>query len=538
MKAWERYCQGVTEGSIIVGDHVKKAVNRFLDMLEDERFEFRVNAVERVIAFFSILKHFKGKHSGKPFLLEDWQAFIIAGIYGLYYKDSGERVITSVYIEMARKQGKTAFASGLCLYHEIADGEAGAEVYLAANSRDQAKIAFKFASQFAKKMDPKSQILKIYRDYIDLELNASTLKVLAADSSKLDGPDPSMYLLDEYHAAKDSSLKDVLQSGQGTRENPMSIVITTAGFDKLGPCYQYRAMCVDILNGIKKDERLFAIIYSLDEDDDWKDERVWIKSNPNLNVTVKSSYIKSQITKAINSPIDEVGVRTKTINQWCDSMEVWIPDDHIIRSMEDVDLSLFGKDTECYAGVDLSSTSDLTALTLMFLYNSKYYFKTFYYLPKEALSTKKYKSLYSDWQRNGYLIETPGNVVDYDYILNDIMKLDQKLYILKIGYDSWNATQFVINATNAGLPMEPVSQSIGNFNRPTKELERIIMSGNAVIDKNPITRFCFKNVTMKFDSSGNAKPNKENNDKKIDGVISKIEALGVYLLTPKYSNTL
>lgn len=538
MKAWERYCQGVTEGSIIVGDHVKKAVNRFLDMLEDERFEFRVNAVERVIAFFSILKHFKGKHSGKPFLLEDWQAFIIAGIYGLYYKDSGERVITSVYIEMARKQGKTAFASGLCLYHEIADGEAGAEVYLAANSRDQAKIAFKFASQFAKKMDPKSQILKIYRDYIDLELNASTLKVLAADSSKLDGPDPSMYLLDEYHAAKDSSLKDVLQSGQGTRENPMSIVITTAGFDKLGPCYQYRAMCVDILNGIKEDERLFAIIYSLDEDDDWKDERVWIKSNPNLNVTVKSSYIKSQITKAINSPIDEVGVRTKTINQWCDSMEVWIPDDHIIRSMEDVDLSLFGKDTECYAGVDLSSTSDLTALTLMFLYNSKYYFKTFYYLPKEALSTKKYKSLYSDWQRNGYLIETPGNVVDYDYILNDIMKLDQKLYILKIGYDSWNATQFVINATNAGLPMEPVSQSIGNFNRPTKELERIIMSGNAVIDKNPITRFCFKNVTMKFDSSGNAKPNKENNDKKIDGVISKIEALGVYLLTPKYSNTL
>lgn len=538
MKAWERYCQGVTEGSIIVGDHVKKAVNRFLDMLEDERFEFRVNAVERVIAFFSILKHFKGKHSGKPFLLEDWQAFIIAGIYGLYYKDSGERVITSVYIEMARKQGKTAFASGLCLYHEIADGEAGAEVYLAANSRDQAKIAFKFASQFAKKMDPKSQILKIYRDYIDLELNASTLKVLAADSSKLDGPDPSMYLLDEYHAAKDSSLKDVLQSGQGTRENPMSIVITTAGFDKLGPCYQYRTMCVDILNGIKEDERLFAIIYSLDEDDDWKDECVWVKSNPNLNVTVKSSYIKSQITKAVNSPIDEVGVRTKTINQWCDSMEVWIPDDHIIKSMKDVDLSLFGKDTECYAGVDLSSTSDLTALTLMFLYNSKYYFKTFYYLPEEALSTKKYKSLYSDWVRNGYLIITPGNVVDYDYILNDIMKLDQKLYILKIGYDSWNATQFVINATNAGLPMEPVSQSIGNFNRPTKELERIIMSGNAVIDKNPITRFCFKNVTMKFDSSGNAKPNKENNDKKIDGVISKIEALGVYLLTPQYSNTL
>jgi phage terminase large subunit-like protein len=538
MTGWERYCQGVTDGNIVVCDLVRRAVLRFLDMLEDERLEFKTQKVERVIAFFSILRHFKGKHSGKPFLLEDWQMFIIAAIYGFYYTGTNERVVTSVYIEMARKQGKTAFAAGLCLYHEIADGEAGAEVYLAANSREQAKIAFKFCSQFAKKMDPKGQILQIYRDYIDLNANVSTLKVLAADSSKLDGPDPSMYLLDEYHAAKDSSLKDVLQSGQGTRESPMSMIITTAGFDKLGPCFQYREMCVDVLNGIKDDERLFTIIYSLDEKDDWKDERVWIKSNPNLEVTVKMAYIRSQVKKAVNSPIDEVGVRTKTINQWCDSMEVWIPDHHIIKCTGDVDINIFGKETECYVGIDLSSTSDLTALSLMFPYNGKFYFKTFYYLPEEALSTKKYKEMYGDWARNKYLIITPGNVVDYDYILNDLVDLDSKLYILKIGYDAWNSTQFVINATNRGLPMEPISQSIGNFNRPTKELERVIMSGNAVIDNNPINRFCFKNVTMKFDSSGNAKPNKENNDKKIDGVIADIEALGVYLLTPQYSNSL
>lgn len=538
MTGWERYCQGVTDGNIVVCDLVRRAVLRFLDMLEDERLEFKTKKVERVIAFFSILRHFKGKHSGKPFLLEDWQMFIIAAIYGFYYTGTNERVVTSVYIEMARKQGKTAFAAGLCLYHEIADGEAGAEVYLAANSREQAKIAFKFCSQFAKKMDPKGQILQIYRDYIDLNANVSTLKVLAADSSKLDGPDPSMYLLDEYHAAKDSSLKDVLQSGQGTRESPMSMIITTAGFDKLGPCFQYREMCVDVLNGIKDDERLFTIIYSLDEKDDWKDERVWIKSNPNLEVTVKMAYIRSQVKKAVNSPIDEVGVRTKTINQWCDSMEVWIPDHHIIKCTGDVDINIFGKETECYVGIDLSSTSDLTALSLMFPYNGKFYFKTFYYLPEEALSTKKYKEMYGDWARNKYLIITPGNVVDYDYILNDLVDLDSKLYILKIGYDAWNSTQFVINATNRGLPMEPISQSIGNFNRPTKELERVIMSGNAVIDNNPINRFCFKNVTMKFDSSGNAKPNKENNDKKIDGVIADIEALGVYLLTPQYSNSL
>lgn len=538
MKPWEQYANDVIDGNILVGQYVKQAVGRFLAMSNNDRFEFRPSKVDKVISFFRILRHFKGKHNDKPFVLENWQSFIIAAIYGFYYKGTNERVITSVYIEMARKQGKTALAAGLCLYHEIADGEAGAEVYLAANSRDQAKIAFKFCSQFAKKIDPKSQILTIYRDYINLSANASTLKVLAADSSKLDGPDPSAYLLDEYHAAKDSSLKDVLQSGQGTRENPMSIIITTAGFDKMGPCYQYRAACVDVLAGIKEDEKQFAIIYSLDEEDDWKDEAVWRKSNPNLDVTVKMSYIRDQVQKARNSPIEEVGVRTKTLNQWCDSMEVWIPDDYIIKYSRNIDISAFNDNISCYAGVDLSSTSDLTALTLMFIHECKYYFKTIYYLPEEALTTKKNKELYGRWASQGFIRITPGNVVDYDYILNDLKELDAQFFIQKVGYDSWNATQFVINATDAGLPMEPVSQSIGNFNRPTKELERSILSGNAIIDDNPITRFCFKNVTLKFDSSGNAKPSKENNDKKIDGVIAMIEAIGVYLLTPQYSNTI
>jgi phage terminase large subunit-like protein len=174
----------------------------------------------------------------------------------------------------------------------------------------------------------------------------------------------------------------------------------------------------------------------------------------------------------------------------------------------------------------------------MFPVDGKFYFKTKYYLPEEALQVKKNKEMYSEWVRNKHLTITPGNVVDYDYILNDIMEVDKSIYIYKIGYDSWNATQFVINATDKGLPMEPVSQSIGNFNRPTKELERIILSGNAVIDNNPITRFCFRNVSLKYDYNGNAKPSKENNDKKIDGVISMIEALGVYLLSPQYSNSI
>ena len=223
---------------------------------------------------------------------------------------------------------------------------------------------------------------------------------------------------------------------------------------------------------------------------------------------------------------------------WCDSSDVWIPDDYILACSRKVDLADFTTNDDCFAGIDLSSTSDLTCVSFMIPKDGKLYFKTLYYLPEEALETKKNKEQYSEWVRLGFLKLTPGNVVDYDYILDDILSVDKRLYIVKVGYDSWNATQFVINATDKGLPMEPVSQSIGNFNRPTKEMERVILSGNVVIDNNPITRFCFRNVVMKLDHNGNTKPSKEYRDKKIDGVISMIEAMGVCLMTPQYSNSI
>ena len=247
MYEWDEYAKGVLAGELLSCVYVKNAVMRYENMRKDSRFEFRPKEVSRIIAFFAILKHFAGKHAGKPFKLELWQQFIIAAVYGFYWRGKSESVVTSVYIEMARKQGKTAFAAGLSLFHEIADGEAAAEVYLAANSREQAKIAYTMCKNFAKTIDRKEQLLRIYRDSITFEKTLSILKVVAADATKLDGPNPSMFLLDEYHAAKDTSLKDVLQSGQGMRENPMQIIITTAGFDKLGPCYQMRTVCTEIL---------------------------------------------------------------------------------------------------------------------------------------------------------------------------------------------------------------------------------------------------------------------------------------------------
>lgn len=536
-KKYIQYAEDVLSEKIVTGNYIKLAAARFFRLMSDERYEFREDKVEQVCEFISIIHHYTGKHAGKPFILEAWQEWIVASMYGFYLKGTNERLVQSAYIEMARKQGKSAFASALCLYHLIADGEMNAEVYMAANSKDQAKVSFNMASNFSKMLDPGKEFLDPYRDTIKYERTLSFLKVLAADSSKLDGPNASMYLIDEYHAAKNSGVKDVLQSSQGMRENPMAVIITTAGFDRLGVCYQYREMCTEVVSGLKEDDTLFIAIYCLDKEDDWKDEAVWVKSNPNLGVTVQPKYIKTQVKKAINTPSDEVGIKTKNLNIWCDAEKIWIKDDYILAASANVNLEDYSG-LDCFIGVDLSSTSDLTAFSVMIPTTEKMVWKTFYFLPEAALTEKRFKELYGEWARQGALCITPGNVVDYDFILNKIMEIGQILNIVTIGYDSWNATQFVINCTEKGLPMEPYSQSIGNFNKPTKELERLLLSGVAVIDNNIINRHCFRNVVMARDKNGNTKPSKQFEEKKIDGVIAMIEALGVYLMCPRYDNVI
>lgn len=536
-KKYIQYAEDVLSGKIVTGHYIKLAAERFFRLMYDGRYEFREDKVEQVCEFISIIHHYTGKHAGKPFVLEAWQEWIVASMYGFYLRGTNERLVQSAYIEMARKQGKSAFASALCLYHLIADGEMNAEVYMAANSKDQAKVSFNMASNFSKMLDPRKEFLDPYRDTIKYERTLSFLKVLAADSSKLDGPNASMYLIDEYHAAKNSGVKDVLQSSQGMRENPMAVIITTAGFDRLGVCYQYREMCTEVVSGLKEDDTLFIAIYCLDKEDDWKDEAVWVKSNPNLGVTVQTKYLKTQVRKAINTPSDEVGIKTKNLNIWCDAEKTWIKDDYILSASANVNLEEYNG-LDCFIGVDLSSTSDLTSFSVMIPTTEKMVWKTFYFLPEAALTEKRFKELYGEWARQGALCITPGNVVDYDFILNKIMEIGQILNIVTIGYDSWNATQFVINCTEKGLPMEPYSQSIGNFNKPTKELERLLLSGVAVIDNNIITRHCFRNVVMARDKNGNTKPSKQYEEKKIDGVIAMIEALGVYLMCPRYDNVI
>ena len=522
------YARAVAEGDAVAGEPARLACRRFLSDLSRPDLDFKADKVARALRFIALLKHFRGNARGKPFLLEPWQQFIVANIVGFYWRADGSRRFTSSYIEVSRKNGKTALAAALCMYFLVADGEAGAEVDLAANSKEQAKVAYAFCKTFAKQLDTKGRLLRVYRDNIAVDSTASTLKVFAADDSKLDGFNASFGLIDEYHAAKSSAVRDVIKSSMGQRANPHLCTITTAGFDRTSPCYQLRTTAMEVLNGLKKDDAFFAIVYALDEGDDWTDPAVWVKATPNLGVTVYPKYVAEQVTSAKNNPSEEVGVKTKTLNVWCDAENVWIPDAYIMRQSAPLDVEQW-RGKPAYIGVDLSAVSDLTAVAMMVEEGEMMCYKVWYYLPESCLTDKYNRELYREWARRGWLHITSGNVVDYDYITADLLRLNRIVRVMGIAYDKWNATQWAIDATERGLPLQEYSQALGNFNKPTKELERSILSGKALIDNNPITRWNFANVALKVDHNDNAKPAKKQIPQKIDGVIAMIEALGLYL---------
>lgn len=517
-------------GSIPTGIHVKNAVTRYLSDL-DKGWNFDEEAVTKVIKYVYKLKHFTGKHAGKHFVLQPWQVFIIANLYGFYNPD-GSRRFQTAYLEMARKQGKTALVAAISLYSLIADGEAAAEVLLAANSKDQAKIAFNLVHGFARGLDPDEKKIRRYRDDIILRNAPGFIKCIASDSDKLDGYNSSVGIVDEFHSAPDTKVRDVIRSSQAMRENPLLITITTAGFDKSLPCFELRTVCTEILAGVKEDDSFFGVIYSLDETDDWRNPDTWVKANPNIDITVNRDFIAKQVQQAINSPGDEVGVKTKNLNLWCDSQTTWIPDEYVIKASKRLDFDdFYGEDV--YIGVDLASNVDLTAVAYLFVKDDKYNFFIDYYIPKETLKVRNLhadKEMYKEWVNSRFLKVTAGNVTDYDYITRDILDVDKTNRIVKIYYDKYNSTQWAIQCTDERLPLEPFSQTIGNFNGPTREFERLILSGHINIDDSPVTRYCLRNVELRYDFNGNAKPNKALEKKKIDGVIASLQALAAYMI--------
>ena len=535
---WHTYATSVVDGKTVACNHVKQACQRYLDDLNDERLEFRLDRVAHCVSFIRMLKHFSGVANGKPFILEPWQLFIVANIVGWYWKGTGKRRYNEAYISIARKNGKTALFAALMIYFLLADGEPDATVLISANSREQAtRVDFQMIKGFLQKLDPKQKTVKAQRNQVKVAKMTNMMYVTAADASKLDGYNISACLVDEYHEAETSEVKDVLKTAMGNRRNPLQCVVTTRGFDMSKPCFKLDDYARRVLSGEKKDDGLFAMIFTLDDGDDWKDPRCWKKANPNLGITVSPQYISGELTKALATTTDEINYRTKLMNQWVESKTIWISDEKIAAHMQRLEFEQF-RGMPCYIGIDLASVSDITSVTYLWVIDGKYHFKVLNYLPSDALATKENSIRYREFDMRGDLIIFPdSNVTDYDKILEDIIGVQEISPVYLISYDQWNSTQMIINATNYGFECKPFSQSLSSFNRPTKEFERAILQGNVVMDTNECVRWAFRNVLIKTDAHENQQIIKATAMSKIDPAVSMMMALGGYLTNcaPEFS---
>lgn len=535
-KPYNQYCEDILTKKIASCEAVFLACKQFKERFNRDDIYFDYEDVDKRIKFVSKMKHWTGVHNGKNFNLLPWQQFAFAGIFGWKWSDNNTRVTKNVLIMPVRKNGKTTLMAAIALVMCTIDGENGAECDFIANSRTQANLGFNACKNLAESIDPRKMVYQRYRDTIKVPHTKSVIQVLCSDSMTLDGYNSSCTLIDEFHAAKDWELYNVMKSSQGMRLQPLTIVCTTAGFLLDGfPLYEMRKVCMDILRGNKTDDTQFSLIYELDDKDDYTDKNNWIKCCPSLNHTVFESYIEDQVQAARNNTALELGVKTKNFNIFCQSVETWIPNDYIKACMQRVDLQDF-KDLPCYGAADLSSVSDLTCTTIMFppdetrdKWPDKFVFKTYLYIPNSALDESINKNIYKNWISRKEAILTEGNVVDYDQILKDQVDLMQDNPYSLFTYDKWNATQWAINATQEGLPLEPYSQALGNFNQPTKYMEMLIRSGKCVIDYNTAVLWCFNNVRLKVDYNDNVKPDKNTKEQKIDPVISMCMALGGYL---------
>lgn len=528
---YTQYAQDVLSGKIIASELVILACKRYMSWFERDDIYFDVEKAERPIRFIAKLKHFTGKFKGQPFILQDWQKFMIYNIFGWIRKDTNTRLIRNAYIQISRKCGKTSLASAIGLYGLIADGEAGAEVTCVAPSAEQSRIAFKNASSYLESIN-RYKLFKALRGEIRFDRTKSRFRIMSSDANFGDGFNPSIAIIDEYHAMKDNDIPNVLISGMGMRQQPLMLYITTAGFNLFSPCKKYRDMCEEILRGVKEDDTIFALIYELDKDDNIEDSKLWKKCCPSLGITVTDDYMKQQLTMMNNNPSDEVPILTKTFNRWCQSSESWLPQSLILDNTQKIDITKLPEKTYAILGVDLAAVSDLTCLSCCYNIDGMFYFKTWIFIPEVAFEESPNKSLYKQWKKDKLIEVTPGNATDYDYVLNKILEINKYVHVIKVMYDSWNATQFTEIATQQRVKMEPFSQSLGNFNRPTKEFERLLRLGKIKIDDNEAVRWCFSNCTLKVDNNDNAKPVKAGTkQQKIDPVISMLQSLGGMITT-------
>ena len=527
----ETYAQQVRTGNILTCEFVQLAVDRYyrdMDNALDKGWYFDRKAAQRAISFIERLKHTKGQWAGLRFKLEPWQQFIIWNIFGWKMAD-GTRRFRYAYVEIARKNGKTALSAGIGLYMLFADGESRPEVYSAATVKDQARICFSDAVEIVKATDLKNYLTP-YRNSIVYELKGGMMKPLSSDYGTHDGLNPSCGIIDEFHAHKDSGMFDVIKSAFGARKQPLMFIITTAGFNKAGACYAYRDNVIKILRGINEDDTLFGIIYTMDANEEWDNPQMWIKSNPNLGVSLFPNYLEDQVNDAKNRPEAVRNVMTKNVNLWVDAEKTWILDDAWMKCVGTTEIEDL-RGCECWGGLDLSNVSDITAFVLIFHENDKFQLLPFFWIPEEKMLEKirKENINYDLWVKAGFVKVTSGNVLDYEFVKADILQIVEIYDLQSSAYDRWNSSQTIIDLQNEGMECNPFGQGNGSMSAPSKEFEKLVLSEKIEHFGNPVLRWMLSSTLIKTDPAGNIKPDKEKSVQKIDGIVASIMALGEWM---------
>lgn len=535
-----QYAKAVSSGKIITGNRVKKAVQRFYNWIENSEkdgFILDHESGMRAVNFFpTFLNHTKGKMQGKPFILAPFQAFTIYNLFG-WKDDKGNRRINTIYDKRAKKNGKSAEMAGLGLYCMSFDMEMEAEIYIGATKEDQAKICWEQAASFINSPVANKSLAQMgfytMQRIVGFHPTKSKMRPLGGDSKTQDGINAHVAIIDEYHAHKDDGVKENLESSSVQRRQPITYHITTAGTNIGSVCKNYEDSVIEVLEGRKIDHHLWIMIHDLDEDDDWEDEKNWVKANPLLGNGLDIDNLQKEFIKAKNQPSKIPNFKTKHLNMWVDAPQIWIPNE--IWKRNKVDILPLGKFSKfgSYAALDLSTTTDITAFVVVSEPDEDdfRYTKPFFFCPEDTIErrSKEDRVPYRYWRDAGFLIATPGEVVDYAIVEDTIQQQFPKLNIIRLEVDRWNATSVVTNLMEAGVEVSYFNQSIANMSFPTKTFEKLVFEGKLKHDGNPILEWMLSGCVVIADANENIKIHKGNSNKhgkRVDGIIATIMALG------------
>lgn len=532
------YYQSILDGEV-VSEKVRKVYKKLVKDLEDNNseWEYSPKHANHAIEFIeNYCKHSKGKMGGKPFILELWQKAMVSALFGFIHKIDGTRKYREFILIVARKNGKSALGSAIALYMLLADGEAGPEVVSAATKKDQAKIIWSEAKRMVKKSPVLSKRAKCLVSDIVTEFNDGSFKPLSSDSNTLDGLNVHCSLIDELHAIEDKNLYDVIIDGMTAREQPVSVITTTAGTVREGIFDIKYDECERIINGYEDnsyvDERVLPVIYELDSRKEWIDAKCFKKANPGLGTIKSLDQLKAKVEKAKSNPLLVKNLLCKDFNIRETSSEAWLTFEQL-NNEEKFDIKEL-KPRYGIGGGDLSSTTDLTNATVIFMLpgdEEKIYVHQMYWLPEDLLEqrVKEDKIPYDIWRDLGLLRTTPGNKVHHKYVTEWFIELQEELdlYIPWIGYDSWSATYWVEEMKNnfGKESMEAVIQGKKTLSSPMKRLGADLEAKKIIYNNNPIMKWCLSNTSVDIDKNDNIQPAKGNlQRRRIDGVAGLLDA--------------